>query len=130
MSTSETFKPRKCLRCLDFLPTTEFKAIQEFLKHYDEGKLNPFEEKPIDTIRWETKTSYEFSAQKHKEYYNFENSEELVDDFLKNIRSKFNPWENYVVIKCGFLSKNLQPGPVENDSPTINMRYLSTTLQN
>ena len=30
-------------------------------------------------------TSYEILAQKHKEWYNFENSEELVDDFLKNV---------------------------------------------
>ena len=55
MSTSETFKPRKCLRCEDFLPTTEFKAIHEFLKHYDEGRFNPFEEKSIRLTQFDEK---------------------------------------------------------------------------
>ena len=50
----------------------------------------------------------------------------MADDFLKNVRSKFNPRENYVVIKCSFLIENLQPGPVEIDSPIVNMQYSST----
>lgn len=110
----------------DYLSTTKFKAIHNFLKHYDKCKFNQFEEKPIDTIRRGNITSYKVSAQKHREYYKFENSEELVDAFLKNFRTKFNPQEKYVVIKCGFSIENLQPGPVENDSPVINMRYWST----
>lgn len=119
-STSKNFKPRKCLRYQDYLSTTKFKAIHNFLKYYDKGKFNQFEEKPIDTIRRGNITNYKVSAQKHREYYKFENSEELVDAFLKNFRSKFNPREKYVVIKCGFSIENLQPGQVENDSPIIN----------
>ena len=53
------------------------------------------------------------------------NSEELVADFLKNIRSKFDSQESYFLIKCGFSIENFQPGPVENDSPIINTQYSS-----
>ena len=38
---------------------------------------------------------------KHKDYYKSENSEELVEDFLKNVRSKFKPG-HVAVMKCGF----------------------------
>ena len=65
-STSEIFKPRKCLQCYDFSKTTKLKAIHSFLKHYNEGKFNPFEGKPIDTIRQRNLTRYEISVQKHK----------------------------------------------------------------
>ena len=30
---NEVYKPRKCLRCQDFLPTTKFKVTYDFLKH-------------------------------------------------------------------------------------------------
>ena len=116
------------MRCQDFLPATKFKAIHHFLKHCDEGNFNLFEEIPIDAIRSGNITSYKILAQKHIEYCDCENSEELIDDFLKSVRCKLNPGENYVVIKGGFLIENLQPGPGENDSPIIDMRYWSTEL--
>ena len=34
---------------------------------------------------------YEISVQKHKYYYDFENSEKLVDNFLEKVRSKSKP---------------------------------------
>ena len=67
----------------------------------------------------------EISVQKHKDYYDCENSEELVEDFLKNFRSKFKPG-CFEDIKCDFLIENYQPGPIENNTPIINSRYWST----
>ena len=36
-------------------------------------------------------TKFEISIIKHGEYYNFFNSTEVVEEFLKNVRSKFKP---------------------------------------
>ena len=52
------------------------------LIHLKKNRLTQFDEKLKQATNFQLK---------NKEYYNFENSEELVDDFLKNIRSKFNP---------------------------------------
>ena len=91
------------MQCQNFFPTTKFKAVHDFLKHYDERKFNSFEERLIDIVKPGNVTSYEISTQKHKEYYNFENSEELVDKFLKNVRSKFNSPEIYFCEKVWFF---------------------------
>ena len=39
---------RKCLRCHDFLTTSDNKKKYDFLKHYNEGEDDLFEDKPID----------------------------------------------------------------------------------
>ena len=39
---------RKCLRCDDFLITSDYKKKHDFLKHYNEGEYDLFEDKPID----------------------------------------------------------------------------------
>ena len=70
---------RKCLRFDDFLTTGDFKVKCDFLKHYNEGQNEPFKDKPVDI---ET-----FGKIKN---YNFENSEEVVEDFFKNVHSKFS----------------------------------------
>lgn len=70
------------------------------------------------------KTSYEISAQKHKDYYAFENPEEVVDYFLKNLRTKFKP-KNYFVIKCGFSIENYHPALIEKDPPITDAPYWS-----
>ena len=40
------------------------------------------------------------------DYYDFHNSEEVVEDFLNNVRSKFKP-SGPVLIKCGFIIENI-----------------------
>ena len=37
---------RKCLRCDDFLTTSDLKIKHDFLKHYNEGYNDLFEDKP------------------------------------------------------------------------------------
>ena len=36
-------------------------------------------------------TKFEISIMNYDEYYNFFNSEEVVDDFLRNVRSNVKP---------------------------------------
>ena len=38
----------KHVRCEEFLTTDKHKSVHNFLKHYDEGKNIPFEDKTID----------------------------------------------------------------------------------
>ena len=107
------------------MPTAKLKVIHNFLKHCDDGKFDHFEEKPIYISKRGNILTYEISVQNHKHYYNFENSEELVEDFLKNVRSKIKPGR-FAAMKCGVLIENYQPGPVENNTLIINTRHWST----
>ena len=40
------------MRCSEFLTTEKHKSIHNFLKDYEEGKSVPFEDKPIDIVRF------------------------------------------------------------------------------
>ena len=79
---------RQCIRCDEFLVTEHHKAVHNFLKHYDEGKSIPFEDKPVEVQKHLGWTIYSIKFQKHKDYYDFSNPEELVDSCLKNVRLK------------------------------------------
>ena len=78
------------------------------MKHYDDGKFNPVEEKPADVSRCASILTCKTLVEKHKDYYDSENSERLIDDFLKNVGSKF------------------KPGRFDNGTLIINTRYWST----
>ena len=77
---------RKCLRCNDFIRTSSHKVKYDFLKHYDQGQDVAFEDKPLDIIRSPHIIKYEISVRKFGDDYDFQNSEELVNDFLNNVR--------------------------------------------
>ena len=81
----------KCLRCDDSLTTSNFKVKHDFLKHYNDGQNDLFEDEPVDFATFEKILKYPFSANKFGEYYNFKHSDEVVEDVLKNVRSKFRP---------------------------------------
>ena len=97
------------------------------MKHYDEGKNIPFEDKPIDILRFNGLKMYSVEFEKHKDFYNFFNSEEVVDDFLRNVKNKFKPggkkW-----IKCSITIENIQQSPYQDLRPIINSRYWTTLL--
>ena len=77
----------KCLRYDDLLTTSDFKIKHDFLKHYNEGYNNLFENEPVDVEKTANLLKFEIKVNKHGDCYAFENSEEVVDDFLKNVRS-------------------------------------------
>ena len=64
---------------------------------------------------------------KHGDYYDFENSEETVDDFLNNVRSQPKP-SGLKRIKCSFLIENIQQSAFENLRPILNKRYWTTDV--
>ena len=116
---------KQCLRCSEFLTTEKHKSIPNFLKHYEEGKGVPFEDKPIDIVRFCGLTIYSIQFQKHKDFYDFFNSEKCVDGFLRNAKYMFKPggkkW-----IKCSFTIENIQNSPYKDLRPIINSRYWTT----
>ena len=82
---------KNCIRCNQFLATRKEKAIQDFLKHYNDGKSIPFEEKPLDIIRCPSLTIYQIEFKKYNSFYRFFNSEKCVEEFLQNVKYKFTP---------------------------------------
>ena len=82
---------KNCVRCSKFLTTQKHKATHDFWEHYDSGKNIPFEDKPLDILKFPGLTIYSIDFQKHNDFYNFCNSEKCVDDFLKNVKYKFVP---------------------------------------
>ena len=54
---------KQCVRCSEFLTTEKHKSIHNFLKHYEEGKNVPFEEKSIDIVKFHGLTIYSIEFQ-------------------------------------------------------------------
>ena len=50
-----------------------------------------FEDKLVDVEKTANLLKFEITVNKHGDYYDFENSEEVVDDFLKDVHSRFKP---------------------------------------
>ena len=82
---------KQCVRCNEFLTTEKYKPIHNFLKHYEKGKRIPFEDKSIVIVSYPGLLIYSIEFQKHKDFYDFFNSERCVDDFLRNVKYKFKP---------------------------------------
>ena len=53
-----------CVRYSEFLTTEKHESIHNFLKHYEEGKNVPFEEKSIDIVKFHGLTIYSIEFQK------------------------------------------------------------------
>ena len=57
---------RNYIRCDEFLTTKKEKAAHDFIKHYDDGKEIPFEEKPLDIIKLPALTIYKLNLKNIK----------------------------------------------------------------
>ena len=79
----------------------------------------------MDIIRFRRLTIYSIEYQKYNDYYNFSNPQEVVDDFLRNVKYKFKP-SGKKWIKCSFTIENIQQPPQEDFRPILNSRYWTT----
>ena len=86
-----------------------------------------FEDKPVDVEKTANLLKFEITVNKHGDYYSFENSEEVADDFLKNVRSWFKPL-GLKLIKSLFVIENIQQSAFENLRPILNTRYWTTDV--
>ena len=74
---------KNCIRCNQFLATRKEKAIHDFLKHYNDGKSIPFEEKPLDIIRYPALTIYQIEFKKCNNCYPFLILKSVLKNFCK-----------------------------------------------
>ena len=119
---------KKCLRCEDFIYDKKAKAEHDFLNHFSEGKEQPFESKPIDIRTLENKiTIYSTDYSRHKDNYNFFDSENCVSDFLLNCRYNFKNTDQSKTFKCSFTIQNQQKSAIPNAPPSLDNRYWSTS---
>ena len=58
---------RQCIRCDEFLTTDKHKAVHNFLKHYEDGKSIPCEEKTVDILKLPALTIYSIEYSKYKD---------------------------------------------------------------
>ena len=116
---------KNCVRCNAFSNTEKHKSVHNFSKHYNEGKSIPFEDKPIHIMSFPGLTIYSNEFQKHRELYDFYNSEKCVDDFLRNVRYKFKS-NGKKWMKSSFTRENIQSYPYQNLQAIINSRYWTT----
>ena len=69
------------IRLKEFLPTKKEKIQPDFLKHYNDGKEIPFEEKLLDIIRYRALTIYQAEYKKYSNLYPFYDSEKWSTNF-------------------------------------------------
>ena len=108
------------------MTTSDFKLKHDFLKHYNECYNDLFEDKPVDVEKTVNLLRFEITVNRHDDYYDFENSGEVVDDFLKNVHSRFN--SGLKLINCSFVIENIQQSAFENLRSILNTRYLTTDV--
>ena len=124
---SNVFHGRRCVRCNEFLPTTKFKSYHDFFKYSSSGK-NVIEEKALSVTSIGNVTKFEIGYQEHSTYYDFYNSESLVDEFLFNVKTRIWRSDTDFFVRCGFFLENIQLPIGDYDQPLKVSRYLSTDL--
>ena len=110
-----------------FLTTSNFKVKHDVLKHYNEGNTNLFEEKPVDILKTVKLLHFATADNKYGDYYDFENSEEVVDNLLRNVHSRFK-LTGLKLIKSSFVIENIRQAISENLTPIMNTRISSDTF--
>ena len=107
------------------MATKNEKAVHDFLKHSNDGKNIPFEERPLDIIKYPALTIYQIEFKKHKNLYSFYNSEKCVVEFLQNVRYRLNATSKKW-FKCSFTIENTQNSINTDLRPLISTRYCTT----
>ena len=123
---SNVFHGRRCVRCEEFIPTTRFKLFHDFLKHYNEGKDNIVEEKLLTVTKIDKITKFEINYQNHSSFYDFHNSESVVDEFLFNVKNRIQRSNVEFFIRSGFSLENVQSALDEYNESLKNSRYWTT----
>ena len=117
---------QKCLRCSELLPTTKFKTIHEFIRHYSDGNQELPENKPINIEENKLFTKYSIDIKKFGDIYDFYNSEKVISDFLNNVKARIQIENDHVIIKGSCVIENIQHSILDDVAPVKDIRYWST----
>ena len=71
-------------------------------------------------------TIYSIEYSKYKDFYNFYNSEDCVDDFLRTAKYRFKSGSKKW-IKCSFMIENIQNASYQGLRPILKSRYWTTS---
>ena len=85
-------------------------------QHYSDGK-NIVEEKPVFVTNIGKVTKFEINYQDHSTFYDFHNSERVVDEFLFNVKNKIQRSNVQFLIRSAFSLENIQSAVVDFDEP-------------
>ena len=119
---------RKCLRCDRFIYDKKSQSEHNFLNHYNEGYVFPFEDKPIAIKNLRDKIKiYNINYENHKDFYIFFSADQCVTDFLQNCKSKIVQNNKKKTFKCSFVIQNQQLPSFAGNEPSLNLRYWSTS---
>lgn len=102
------------------------KRLHNFFKNYGTESQNRAEQKPLSYTDLGYIQIYEIKLFEHQNDYNFYDSEELIDEFIKNVRGWFHRQPKNVIIKCGFSIQNILPSLSLNLGIISDTRYLLT----
>ena len=71
-------------------------------------------------------TKFEISYQERSTYYDFCNSESLVDEFLFNVKTRIQRSDTDLLVRCAFSLENIQLPIGDYDQLLKVSRYWST----
>ena len=122
---------RKCNYCNEFVFAN--KAEHDFLKHYMIGSgndendaLNDDTVRPLNITSGGVIKKFEITFREHSGYYDFYDSEALVDGFLAEVKNYVFRYNNDVLIRAGFSIENIQQALSDYSEPLVQSRYWST----
>ena len=78
-------------------------------KNYPQGKSMAFEGRPIDIYTNGDIKIYEIDSTEHANHYDFEDLDDIIDNFLLNFHSKCALLKQEMVVKYDFKLQNIQP---------------------
>ena len=115
-----------CKYCGEVLENDSISSIHNFLRYYDERKTQPVLEKSIIQERIGDIKIYRISFDRHSNEYNSFDSDSVIENFLTNFRSRFNPVTNGMAKNKHSLSViNIQPLTNGYDVSLSSLRYLT-----
>ena len=121
---------RNCNRCNEFVFVN--KAKHDFLKHYmiGSGNVNSNDDdndvRPLNVTNSGVIKKFEITFKEHSSYYDFFDSEAVVDGFLAEIKNYVFRYNNDVLIRAGFSIENVQQALNDYLEPLVQIRYWST----
>ena len=120
---------RNCNYCNEFVFVN--KAKHDFLKHYmiGSGNVNDGNDddvRPLNVTNSGVIKKLEITFKEHSSYYDFFDSEAVVDGFLAEIKNYVFHYNNDVLIRAGFSIENVQQLLNDYLEPLVQTRYWST----
>ena len=118
---------RKCEFCQEFVLSN--KAEHDFVKHYGAGSSNKVKQnsRPLNIVTLGSVKKLEITFKDHSQYYDFYDSDAVVDSFLNEVKVLMPRYENNVLVRAGFSIENVQQALNDNYSdPLVQTSYWTT----